>query len=183
MTTTLGQPRLARTGTPGPLSEAIITAVPGKFYAYSPIFTDGKPLYALLDCKANKSRELAQAAKLSREVHLHFGFGGATPARVSSIKMIQAAGLLARAGAEFDDVWVAPARIAIEDFYILCARRDSAKLVNICKASRPECGTSMGVAPGVIVAVMTSAGKYGLFLVKELTPMSVSIDACHVLLP
>jgi len=179
----LEQPRLVRTGVPGPLSEAIITAVPGKFYAYSPIFTDGKPLYALLDCKANKSRELAQAGELGREVHLHFEFDSMTPSRVSSIKTAQAEGLLARADVKFDDVWVAPADIAIEDFYALCARRDSARLADICKAACRKHEASTGVEPGITVAVMTSAGKYGLFLVNELTPMSVSIDACHVLLP
>ena len=182
MTTTIDPRRLARTGTLGPLSESIIPAVPGEFYAYPSIFTDGKPLYALMKCKATKARILGHAGELAREVHLHFGFESATRARVSSIKTAQAAGLLGPVNAEFDDVWVAPAQIAIEDFYVLCAQRDSTKLAEVCKASCSERVTSMNVVPDLIVAVLTSAGKHGLFLVKELTPASVDIDACHVLL-
>jgi hypothetical protein len=183
MTTTLAQPRLARTGSLGPLSKSIIPAELGKFYAYAPVFTDGEPLYALMDCKANKARILAHAGELAREVHLHFEFDGSVRARVSSIKTAQAAGLLGHVDAEFDDVWVARADIAIEDFYALCARRDSAALVEISKAACQKREVSADIAPGIIIAVMTSAGKYGLFLAKELTPTSISIDACHIWLP
>ena len=182
MITTIEQStQLVRTGASGPLSESIIHAVPGKFYAYASIFTDSKPLYALMDCKANKSRSLACADELAREVHMHFEFDSTTRARVSSIKVAQAAGSLGQIKSEFDDVWVAPAQIAIEDFYTLCAQRDSTKLADICNAT---CQSKIftDIAPGIIIAVMTSARKYGLFLVKELTPTSVSIDACHVLL-
>lgn len=183
MPTTLEKPRLVRTGTSEPLSESIIPAMPGKFYAYPFVFTDSRPLYALLDCKANKGRPLAHAGELGREVHLHFGFDGTICARVSSIKTARNAGLLGHVNAEFDDVWVAPAEIAIEDFYALCAQRNSAKLADICKVACWERKGSTDVAPGIIIAVMTSASKYGLFLVKELSPTSASIDACHILLP
>lgn len=180
---TLAQPRLVRTGSSGPLSESIIPAEPGKFYAYSPVFTDGKPLYALMDCKANKARILAHAGELGREVHLWFHFHGTAHAQVRSVKSAQTSGLLDHANAEFDEVWVAPATIAIEDFYALCAQRNSVELAKICMASCLERKTSIDLAPQMVVAVMTSAGKYGLFLVKEIAPTSVSIDACHVLLP
>jgi hypothetical protein len=175
---------LVPTGQPGLLSDSIISATPGKFYAYQPVFTDQKPLYALLDCKANKSRTTAQASELGREVHLHFGFKGATPVRATSVKTAMATGLFAPVDAEFDDVWVAPAAgIAIEDFYTLCAKRDSAGLANICKAACSKRETSIIVTPGIIVAVMTSGGKYGLFMAKQITPTTASVDACHVLLP
>ncbi len=182
MKTTLNFPQLARTGSSGPLSNAIIPAVSGKFYAYQSIFTDCKPLYALLDCKANKDRTLAHAGELGREVHLHFEFDGTTRARVSSIRAAKTDGLLGHVKVEFDDVWIAPANIAIEDFYILCALRNSMKLADICKTACKNRELSTDMAPGMIVAVITNAGKYGLFLVKELTPISVSVDACHVLL-
>ncbi len=181
MTTVLEKPRFVPTGITGPLSESIIPAVPGKFYAYAPIFTDSKPLFALLDCKANKSRKLADAGELGREVHLFFEFVGDL-VRVSSVKMAQATGLLGHISAEFDDVWVAPASIEIEDFYTLCAQRDSAKLAHICKGACHKRKESINVTPGLVIAVMTSAGKYALFLVKEVSPKSVSIDACHALL-
>jgi hypothetical protein len=183
MNTTVVQSRLVRTGNLGPLTESIIPAVPGKFYAYQPTFTLDKPLYALLDCKANKSRTIAQASELGREVHMLFEFDDAFMARVSSIKATQDRGLFAGIEAEFDHVWVAPAPIEIEDFYSLCAKRDSARLVEVCMEACSERQKSIGVAPGMVVALMTSGRKYGLFLVKELTPTSVSIDACHVLLP
>lgn len=175
--------RLARTGSLGPLSESIIPAIPGKYYAYSTVFTDDEPLYALLDCKANKSRTLAQATDLGHEVHLRFEFDDAACAGVSSIKSAQSAGLLGPAYVQFDDVWVAPSGVAIEDFYNICARRDSEKLMDTCKAACHEHKESTSLARGAVIAVMTSAGKYGLFLVKDITPTSVSVDACHVLSP
>ncbi len=174
-------PRLARTGSSGPLSEQIIPATPGTNYVYSSLFTGERPLYALLDCKANKSRVLAHAALLSREVHLHFAFEDAARAKVSSIKMAKDGGLLGNISTEFDDVFVAPADIAIEDFYTVSARRDSGKLIEICQAACQQHKTCAVVAPGMIVAVLTGGGKYGLFLVKGLASMSASIDAYHIL--
>ena len=136
-----------------------------------------------MDCKANKSRTIEQVSDLGREAHLLFEFDGTAFARVSSIKTAQAAGLLGHVKAEFDEARVAPANIAIEDFYTLCAQRDSAKLVDICMTACLKCETSAEVASRNIVAVVTNAGKFGLFLVKTTASKSISVDACHVLLP
>src|SRR3989344_7683006 len=87
-------PSLARTGSLCPLSEQIIPAMPGTNYVYSSTFTDDRPLYALLDCKANKSRALVDVGMLGREVHLHFAFEDATCAKVSSIRVAKADQLL-----------------------------------------------------------------------------------------
>lgn len=184
---TLERPQLVPTGASTGLSEEIIPAVEGKYYAYQSCFTDHRPLYALLDCKANKARELASAGVLGHEVHLYFELGGSlggkAPARVSSMKAARTTGLSIPASVEFDDVWVAPAGVAIEDFYTICAKRDSAKLVDVCKTACETRKTSIVLSQGLIVAVMTGAHKYGLFLVKEIAPTSVSIDGCHILQP
>lgn len=176
-------PPLARTGSLGPLSEHIIPATPGTSYVYSSVFTGDRPLYALLDCKANKSRALAHAGMLGREVHLHFVFEDTTHATVSSIKAAKDAKLLGDINAEFDEVFVAPAGIAIEDFYTLSARRDSKKLIKICQTACQQHETCAFVTSGNVIAVLTGGRKYGLFLVKELTPTSASIDAYHILAP
>ncbi len=176
-------PSLARTGSLGPLSEQVIPAMPGTNYVYSSTFTGNRPLYALLDCKANKSRALIHAGILGREVHLHFAFEDATRAKVSSIKVAKTAKLLGDVNAEFDEVFVTPADIAIEDFYTLSARRNSKKLIEICQVACQQRKTSALVVPGMIIAVLTSGHKYGLFLAKELTPTSVSIDAYHIWAP
>ncbi|MFA6294986.1 MAG: hypothetical protein WC666_00995 [Candidatus Paceibacterota bacterium] len=148
MISTLENPRLARTGASGPLSDSIIHAEPGKFYVYSSVFTAERPLFA----------------------------------RVFSIKSARATGLPIDANNKLDDVWVAPANIAIEDFYVLCAQHDSMKLVDICEVACLEREVSTKVVSRIVVAVITSTGKYSLFLVKEISPTSISIDACHVLL-
>ncbi len=181
MKTVLPSPQLARTGSLGPLSDEIILAVPGTFYVYQTLLTAEDPLYALLDCKANKRRPLAQITSLGREVHLHFEFDNSTRAQVTSIKGATKTGLITDAGVEFDDVYVAPAAVAIEDFYVLCAQRDSMKVRDLCEAACAGHETAIEATPGMIIAMMTSGGKYGLFLVKELSPTSASLEACHIL--
>lgn len=183
MTTMIASPRLARTGSVGPLSESIIPATRGTFYVYQSLFTDSDPLYAFLDCKANKRRPVEQINDLGREVHVHFEFDGVTGVHVSSVKAALAAGKLGEVNAEFDDVYVATADLAIEDFYALCARRDSAKLIELCESACSRRETSLRATPEMIVAFMTSGGKFGLFLVKEITLKSVGIEACHFLAP
>lgn len=172
---------LTRTGSLGPLSEQIIPATPGKNYVYSSTFTDDRPIFALLDCKANKSRALADLSILGREANLHFAFDGANHAIVSSIKLFNVNWLIGDVNVEFDEVFVAPADVAIEDFYNLSARRDSTKLIETCQAACKHRKAGALLAPGKIIAVLTSGHKYCLFLVKELTPTSASIDAYHIL--
>ncbi|MES2215936.1 MAG: hypothetical protein V4481_01420 [Patescibacteria group bacterium] len=183
-TATLARPqRFVPTGKPGPLSQSIIFAEPGRFYAYSSDLMEIKPLFALLDCKANKARTLAQATELGPQVHLHFKFDGTHLAQVFSIKASHAAGWLGQIKDNFDDVWIGRASIEVGDFYTLIDAQDSTKLMDVCMASCHEHRTSMNVAPGMIFSVMTGDRKYCLFLVKNVEPHSVSIEACHVWLP
>jgi hypothetical protein len=177
-------PLLARTGSLGRLSEDVIPATARKNYVYSSTFTVRRPLYALLDCKANKSRAIAHVGTLGREVHLCFAFETAKRAKVYSIGTANDTGFLGDANVEFDEVFVAPATsIAIEDFYVTSAKRDSARLIEICRAACKERKTYALVTPGMIVAVLTSGNKYGLFLVKKVTPTSVHVDAYHIWAP
>ena len=183
MKTHTASSQLALTGSTGPLSDNIIPATLGKFYVYQSTFTEQHPLYALLDCKANKGRPLAQAHQLGREVHLHFEFGDENQAGIASMKTINVVKQLGHAHDMFDNVYVAPTSVAIEDFYILCAQRDTNRLVEICTLACAGRETCMEVCSNSVVAVVTSAGKYGLILVKELSPTSINIEACHVWLP
>jgi hypothetical protein len=54
-------------------------------------------------------------------------------------------------------------------------------LVEICKVACKR-GEGITLNSGMVIAVMTSSGKYGLFFVKGLASTSILIDACHILL-
>lgn len=54
-------------------------------------------------------------------------------------------------------------------------------LVNIHRTSGASV-SSVVLSSGLIMSVKTDSGKYGLILVKELTPSTCEIDACHILL-
>ena len=165
-------------------SELVISAVPGEYYTYSSEFTDERPLYVLLKCKSNKSRPVADAGSLGREANMLFLLNDWTQAQVYSIKEAYSLGLLGDAvnAQLFDDTWVACAGITDDYFYDIRSRKDVAMLVETCKKACSEHSVSVPLSQGSIIAVMTSGGKYGLFLVKELTPTSIQIDACHILL-
>lgn len=166
------------------LSDLVISAVPGEYYIYSSIFTNERPLYALMKCKANKDRPIAAAGDLGREVNLLFLFGNQNQIQVCSVRAAHALGLLGNSvnGWSFGDTWIAPAGIAVENFYELCLRKDATALVRICQSACSEHEMSIALKPKVVIAIMTDGGKYGLFFAKELTQTLVCIDACHILL-
>lgn len=167
------------------LSEMIIPAVPGEYYGYGSRFTDGKPLYALMKCRANKARMVGQAEQLGHEANMFFQFEGSYGPQVHSIKKAHASGLLGASvgGESFGETWVARANITAEDFYLIRERQDMKTLVEICTAACSGREESADLEQETVIAVMTDAGKYGLFLVGELTPTTISVDACHILLP
>ena len=166
------------------LSELVIPAVPGEYYAYHSEFTEDKPLYVLMKCKANKARSIATARDLGREANLLFLFNSSVQAQVCAIKLAQASGLLGDyvSGDLFGETWIAPAKITAEDFYDLRSRKDVAGMVKTCETACSRREVSLALCPNLVVAMMTDGGKYGLFLVKELMPRSIKIDACHTLL-
>ncbi|MDE1975365.1 MAG: hypothetical protein KGI49_02545 [Patescibacteria group bacterium] len=163
-------------------SEQVIPAVRGEYYAYSSEFTDKKPLYVFLKCKSNKSRTLACAEELGREANLVFLFGDMTG--VCSIRKANSHGLLGDTVSDdaFGETWIAVLDMTADDFYRIRSQKDAKSLMEISRAACAERKTSVTLKAGAIIAMMTDAGKYGMFLVKELTPTSVLIDACHVLL-
>lgn len=166
------------------LSDQVIPAVPGEYYAYSSEFTVERPLYALMKCKANKNRPIAAAEVLGHEANLLFLFGNPNQVQVYAVKTAHASGLLGDSvnGESFGETWIAPAEITAEDFYALRSRKDVKTLVETCQVACSEHEVSIAVEPGAIIAMMTGGGKYGLFLVKRLAQMSIQIDACHILL-
>jgi len=163
-------------------SQMVIPAVPGEYYAYSSEFTEEQPLYALMKCKANKARSIADAEDLGDEVNLLFLFG--SPIQVCAVGAAHASGLLGDSvnGELFGETWITPAGITAEDFYGLRSRKDVETLVKICRTACSEREVSIVLDPGAVIAMMTDGGKYGLFFVKGLAPTSIQIDACHILL-
>ena len=165
--------------------EQVIPAVPGEYYGYSSKFTADKPLYTLLKCKSNKFWTIASAAQLGSEANLLFRFDGTTHAQVCAIKTAHELGLLGESinGNLFGETWIASAKITAEEFYSLHSIEKIPTLVDICSAACTTCEVSADLKPGSVIAMMTDKGKYGLFLVRRLTPVSVHIDACHILMP
>ena len=165
-------------------SQLVIPAVPGEYYAYSSEFTEERPLYALMKCKANKARPIAAAVDLGHEVNLLFLFGSPGPVQVQvcAVRTAQASGLLGDSVSEsFGETWIAPAGITAEDFYELRSRKDVVALVEVCQTAHSKCEVIIALDLGAVIAIMTDGGKYGMFLVKRLTSTSIQIDACHIL--
>ncbi|MDP3955776.1 MAG: hypothetical protein Q8Q18_00830 [bacterium] len=171
-------------GVQGILSDLVIPAVPGEYYAYSSEFTGERPLYALMKCKSNKNRPITAAEDLGQEANLLFLFGNPNQAQVCAIRTAHTSGLLGDSvnGELFGETWIAPAGIGAEDFYELRSRKDVAKLVEISRAACSEHGASITLEPGAVIAIMTDCGKHGLFFVRALAPTLIQIDACHLLL-
>ncbi len=165
-------------------SDLVISAVAGEFYAYSAEFTGERPLYALMKCKSNKSRPRAAAGELGDEANLLFLFGDLAQVQVCAVEMAQTLGLLGDIvdGKPFGETWMAPAAISTERFHEIRSQKDVEVLVKICQAACVEREKSLLLAPGTVTAVMTGAGKYGLFFVTDLTQTSIKIDACHILI-
>jgi len=165
------------------LSELIIPAVPGEFYAYPAKFTKDKPLYVLMKCKSNKARSIVDAKILGCEANLLFLFSNPIHMQICSVKVAHTFGLLGDSinDESFGETWVAPTQITLEDFYEICAQKDVATLVELCQSACSEKKASVTLESGMVVAIMTDGGKYGLFLIKELTPALIKIDACHIL--
>lgn len=111
-----------------PLSEMVIPAVRGEYYAYSHEFTEERPLYVFMKCKANKGRPISSAEFLGPEANLLFMFGSQAEVQVCAIKTAHACGLLGSINGEsFGETWIAPARITIEDFYQISSQKNVKK--------------------------------------------------------
>jgi hypothetical protein len=166
------------------LSQLVIPAVPGEYYAYSSEFTGERPLYAFMKCKANKARSIAAARDLGYEANLLFLFGSPNQVQVCAVRAACTSGLLGDSVnvESFGETWIAPAGITADDFYELRSRKDVETLVKICRATCSKREVSIALDPGMVITMITNGGKYGMFFVKRITPASIRIDACHILL-
>jgi hypothetical protein len=138
-----------------------------------------------MSCKANKGRPIEAAGNLGSEVNFLFLFENSKQAKIYPIQTACANGFLSNSVKSelFDESWIAPTKITADNFYDLRSQKDPVRLVDICQASCLEHNKSgIVVKPGTVVAMMTGAGKFGMFLVKKLTPAAIQIDACHILL-
>ena len=165
------------------LSQGIIPAVRGECYSYSSVFTGERPLYSLMKCKSNKARLISEVPSLGSEVNALFQFEGVNP-RILSIKKADALGLLEGMGSKsaFGDTWFAPTNLTSEQFIKLRADKKAEELVRVCQNALTDRQVAIELHEELVVAMMTDGGKYGMFLVEEITISSIQIEACHILL-
>jgi len=165
-----------------PVSEPVIPSERGVFYRYSAEFTGERPLCYLMKCKANKSRPINDAEQNANEIDLTFVFGNGV--RVCSPKALLSLQLLddrVVAGA-LNQTWISSAGISEQTFQQLRELKDGSALARVARVAISRNDQIVTLTPGTILAVTTESGKYGLFLVKEITESSVKVDACHILL-
>lgn len=165
------------------LSQGIIPAVRGEYYSYSSVFTEERPLYALMKCKSNKARLISEVPNLGSEVNAFFHFDPEGP-RIFSIKEANTLGLLEEVLSKdhFSDIWFAPTNLTVEQFIKLRADKKAGELMTVCKKTLINRQVSVKLHEGLVVALMTEGGKYGIFLAEEITVSSIQIAACHILL-
>lgn len=163
------------------LSQGIMPAVRGEFYSYSAVFTEERPIYALMKCKSNKSRPIDDVSDLGHEASALFLFSE-QGSQILSIKEANNLGLLrgTKMPTTLDDLLLAPTTLTAEQFTKLRIGKKTGMLVNAAKLADRHIAVEL--YEGLVVAMVTTSGKYGMFLVEEVTSSSVQIEACHILL-
>ncbi|HTL39292.1 MAG TPA: hypothetical protein VL306_00555 [Methylomirabilota bacterium] len=166
-----------------PAIDPVIPSVRGKFYSYRTDFSLERPLGYLMDCKANKRRPLSFAEDNPEGLDLVFTFDHRV-VEICSPKSRPARWLLRNAmdARLLSATTIGHVDITPEEFYQIRLRKNGAELAEVCRKAMVHNYQVMGLTPNCIVAVVTESGKYGLFLVKELTHSTVTVDACHILL-
>lgn len=164
-------------------SEQVIPAVPGEFYSYTSDFSKERPLYFLMDCKANKSRSLTtDVGHIVQELDLTFVFGNevilCSPNSTPSVELL---GSVMSDPQELNHSEIRVATVTEDTFYDCFYGKKGSFLVDIHRTSGVS-ESSVVLSSGLILSVKTSSGKYGLILVKELTPSTYKVEACHILL-
>ena len=138
-----------------------------------------------MKCKANKNRPVSALRDLGLEANLFFMFYGSGQVQICSVRLAHRFGLLRGSSLNdvlFDETWVAPVNMTVNDFRQICVQKDVAKLVEVSETGCARRETSMVLREGCAASVATTNGKRGLFFVKKLNRTSVQIDACHILL-
>jgi hypothetical protein len=180
------QPHTAHVASTPPVHVAfdpVIPAVRGEFYSYSSLFTSDRPVGFLMKCRANKGRPITDVADYPGEHDLTFVFAGGvsvcSPNAAPSIRLL--GGLIAADDLKQTFI-TARADISEDAFAALRQRKNGQELAAVCRQTEPRNNAVVALSVGTIFAVITESGKYGLFLVKELTPTSLKTDAAHILL-
>ena len=138
-----------------------------------------------MKCRANKGRSITDAPDYPAEHDLTFIFGDTvavcSPNARPSVELL---GDLA-IGVELNMTRITRVDMTNTAFYRLRLQKDGQALAAVCRAviMMGQSEDVVPIAQGTILAVMTETGKYGLMLVTEVTPTSVAVDACHILLP
>jgi hypothetical protein len=163
-------------------SGRIIPAVPGEYYTYSSKFTRESPVYALLKCKSNKNHPVTFLKDFGCEANLFFLFKE-NKIQICPIKMAFSHGLLGHFvdSKVFSDIWLGVSTITKKFFYEIQLMGEVSDLKKICRTSCAETKVPVLLRQESIITMMTDHGKYGMFLVKDITATSIEIDACHVL--
>ncbi len=165
------------------LNQGVMPAVQGEYYSYPSLFTKEQPLYALMKCKSNKVRKISEISTLGAEINAFFQCYEENP-QILSIKEANALGLLGSTKIKdvFDDIRFAPTDLTDEQFLELRDSKETTVLVSACEKVSHELRNVVDLHEGLVVAFKTSGGKYGMFLVEEITFSSIQIEACHILL-
>jgi len=169
-------------GTTPSTPPVLIPAVRGEYYNYTAQFSTVRPLYCLLKCKSNKDWQLSDADRLIDQIDMVFTFGDTV--QVCSPNTPPSVELLGNlfTPEELNTTRIARANVTAEQFYQLREQKDGPTLAEVSRKSVEQNDEVVDLNEGAVVAVVTASGKYGLFLVKELTPSALKIHACHILL-
>ena len=163
-------------------SEAVIPAVRGEFYSYRALFSYDRPLGYLMKCKANKDRTLAFGEDNPKGIDLVFVFdNGVSVCSPNSAPAVRLLEDLVDPKV-LNQTRIAVAGITVDEFNQLRERKNGSALAEVCRTAVARNDSIVTLMSGIIVAVTTESGKFGLLLVKELTPSTVRVDACHILL-
>lgn len=166
------------------LSNQIIPAVRGEYYSYSSEFSGQKPVYVLMKCKANKNRSKDDLLNLGDEANLIFLFNHNENIQVCSVKDASDLSIIDESikSAIIHDTKITQTNLLSDEFYKICSTRDGSILKDICTTNPIKHRVLISLKFGMVISMMTTSGKYGLFLVKDLGNKFLRIDACHILL-
>ncbi|HYU34366.1 MAG TPA: hypothetical protein VEW48_19610 [Thermoanaerobaculia bacterium] len=167
------------------LSEQIMPAERGEFYAYTSDFSVERPLYFLMKCKSNKARPATTDIEVAlQELDLTFIFGErvflCSPNSAPSIGLIN--NVLGNISLQrLNETEIRLSNMSSETFYRCFDARSEALLVDAFRASGAS-ESILQLSEGMTLAVRTASNKYGLVLVKNMTTSTCRIEACHILL-
>lgn len=164
------------------LNDEIMLNERGEFYAYTAEFTPNRPIFVLMKCKANKNRPVEQLPVLGSEVNVLFQFDGFNQARACSVVTAKLHGLIDPRVNWCPQVetHLGLPNVSIQEFEEICSEKAVDRLVTTCVKACLKDEMFLDLVEGSIVAVTTNDGKYGLFLLEEISSESILVAACHI---